>query len=235
MLALVLARGGSKRLPGKNIKDFAGKPMIHYTLETAMAAKGISRVLLSTDCEEIRSTALQVKGVEAPFLRPDYLAEDGTQAYDVHVQVLDWLKENEGQEPEEFCLLLPTSPLRLPEDIDNAIDLYRKRDADVVTSVYRTKPLAWHLDMVPDTNKMVNLGGLSGQDAIRNHQEMPEPPVVLNGSIYIIKTAPYRKSRTYFVDKTYGYEMPVSRSIDIDEMDDFILAEAIMKQRQAYG
>lgn len=228
MLAIILARGGSKRLPGKNIREFAGKPLIHHTIETALKAKNIDRVLLSTDSEEIRSCALQIDGVEAPFLRPDYLGEDGTQAYDVHMHVLDWLKENEDLSVEEFCLLLPTSPLRLPEDIDNAVDLFHEKNADVVTSVYRTKPLAWHLDMDLD-GKMKNLTDLSGQDAVRNHQEMPEPPVVLNGSIYIIRAEPYRQSKTYFVEKTYGYEMPVSRSIDIDEMDDFILAEAIMK------
>ena len=231
MLALVLARGGSKRLPGKNIRDFAGKPLISHTLEAALEARNISRVLLSTDSEDIRSVALNTKGVEAPFLRPDYLGEDGTQAYDVHMHVINWLKENEGLDVKEFCLLLPTSPLRLAEDIDKAIDLFYKKQADVVTSVYRTKPLAWHLDMDLKTGQMKNLTDLSGQDAVRNHQQMPEPPVVLNGSIYVINTEAYKRSKTYFMEKTYGYEMPISRSIDIDEMDEFIMAEAIMKNR----
>ena len=230
MLALVLARGGSKRLPGKNIKSFAGKPLIQHTLEAALKSKHISRVLLSTDCKKIRSTALEIDGVEAPFLRPDYLGADGTQAYDVHMHVINWLKDNEGLDIKEFCILLPTSPLRIPEDIDNAINLFYEKNADVVTSVYRTKPLAWHLD-INSNAKMKNLTNLSGQAAVRNHQEMPKPPVVLNGSIYVIRTEPYKQSKTYFGENTYGYEMPVSRSIDIDEMDDFILAEAIMRNR----
>lgn len=78
---------------------------------------------------------------------------------------------------------------------------------------------------------MVPLLDMNAEDAVRNHQEMPTPPVILNGSIYVIKTAPYRKTRSYFGAKTYGYEMPTSRSVDIDDPEDFLLAEALLNAR----
>jgi N-acylneuraminate cytidylyltransferase/CMP-N,N'-diacetyllegionaminic acid synthase len=231
MLAYIPARGGSKRLPGKNIKRMNGKPLIHYSLEVALTASKISRVIFDTDSEEIRDIALQVPGVDAPYLRPAELATDGTQAADLHMHFLDWLKNNEGSEPEAFCILLPTNPLRLPEDIDNSITLFEKRNADIVTSVTRAKPLPWHLVMEADTKKMEPLIQMDAEEAVKNHQELPEPPVHLNGSIYVIRTMPYRKHRSYFGPKTYGYEMPAMRAIDIDELEDFEFAESIMKVR----
>lgn len=231
MLALVLARGGSKRLPGKNLKSLAGKPLIQHTLETAVKAQKIARVLFSTDSPKMRDLALSIDGVEAPFLRPDEFASDSAQAADVHFHTLDWLKEHEGQAPENICIMLPTSPLRLPEDIDNAIALFEETQADVVTSVVRTKPLAWHLNMNENSKHMTPLLDMNAQDAVRNHQEMPTPPVILNGSIYVIKVEPYRETRSYFGENTYGYEMPQSRSIDIDEPEDFLIAEALLKAR----
>jgi CMP-N-acetylneuraminic acid synthetase len=226
MLAIIPARGGSKRLPDKNIRPLAGKPLIHHTLETALAAKKITRVLFNTDSEHYRDIALQIPGVEAPFLRPDHLANDTAQAADVHLHAVDWIKENEGTTLDSFCILLPTNPLRLPEDIDNAITLFEDKQADVVTSVTRSKPLAWYLNMDEQTQRMQPL--LNTPDAMQNYQELPAPPVFLNGSIYVIKTEPYRTNRSYFTEKTYGYEMPVSRTVDIDEPADFAVAEALM-------
>jgi N-acylneuraminate cytidylyltransferase/CMP-N,N'-diacetyllegionaminic acid synthase len=227
MLAIIPARGGSKRLPGKNIRPLSGKPLIHHTLEAALAAKKISRVIFNTDSEEIRDIALQVPGVEAPFLRPPELATDTANASDLHLHTIDWLKENEGMDVESFCVLLPTNPLRLATDIDNAISLFEQRQADIVTSVTRSKPLAWYLNIDSQTKKMKPLIE-AGTSAMNNYQELPDPPVFLNGSIYVIRSEPYRKTRSYFGPNTYGYEMPVSRTADIDELADFEVAEALM-------
>ncbi len=232
MIALILARGGSKRLPNKNILMMAGKPLIHYTLETALAAKNIDRVILSTDSEEIRDIALQINGVEAPFLRPNEFATDTAQAADVHFHAIDWFKENEGLDIKNLCLLLPTSPLRLPEDIDGAINLYKESNADIVTSIVRAKPLAWHQNIDQETKQMTSIIDMDNRDAVRNHQEMPDSPVYLNGSVYVLNIDKYRKTRSYFGDKTYGYEMPLSRSIDIDERQEFEIAEALLNARK---
>lgn len=231
MLAIIPARGGSKRLPGKNTRLLGGKPLIHHTLEAAVAAKSITRVLFNTDSPEIRDIALQVPGVESPFLRAAEFATDSARATDLHFHILDWLQKNEGYKPESFCILLPTSPLRLSSDIDDAIALFHSAGADVVTSVTRAKPLSWHLEIDRQTRQMTPLLDIDAQVAIRNHQELPDPPVFLNGSIYVIKVAPYRSSRSYFGPKTYGYEMPATRAVDIDDMSDFRLAEALLSLR----
>lgn len=231
MIALILARGGSKRLPNKNILPIAGRPLIHYTLEAAIKAKAIDRVILSTDSKAIRDVALQVDGVEAPFLRPKELASDMAQAADVHFHVIDWLKEHEGLDVQDLCLLLPTSPLRLPEDIDGAVNVYRVCNADVVVSVARAKPLAWHQNMDASSKKLNPVTSMDNRDAVRNHQEMPAPPVYLNGSVYVLNVPKYRETRSYFGGKTYGFEMPMSRSIDIDEQDEFTIAEALLNAR----
>ncbi len=226
MLAIVPARAGSKRLPDKNIKLLSGKPLIHHTLETALASKKITRVLFNTDSEKYREIALQIPGVEAPFLRPEELGSDKAQAADLHLHTISWLKENESIDVDSFCVLLPTNPLRLPEDIDSAISLFEARQADVVTSVTRSKPLAWYLEMDKETQKMKPL--LDHEKPMDNYQQLPDPPVFLNGSIYVIRTEAYKNRRSYFGPKTYGYEMPVSRTMDIDEAADFSVAEALM-------
>lgn len=233
MLALIPARGGSKRLPNKNILPLNGKPLIQHTLEVAVASKYIDRVILSTESEDIQDVARNVSGVDIPFTRPAHLAEDLTQAIDVHMHVFNWLEEHEGLLLEDICILLPTSPLRLSSDIDKAIDLYYESDADVVVSVARAKPLSWHLNMDDESKNLSPLIKEDPRQAILNHQEMPTPPVYLNGSVYVLNVPKYKETKAYFGCKTFGYEMPWSRSIDIDEKEDFEIAEALLKMREA--
>ena len=232
MLAVVPARGGSKGLPGKNLLPLGGRPLIHHSLAVAAAAAAIDRVLVTTDDPEIRLAALEIPGVEAPFLRPDALATDDAGAVDVYLHAVDWLKQHENCEVNEICVLLPTAPLRLASDIDGAIALYRERQADVVVSVSAAKPLPWHQDMAAD-GRLVEIVDSPDGAAIANRQCMGRPPVVLNGSIYVLRIGPLRETRAYFGDRTYGYPMPASRSVDIDDADDFAIAEALMAARGA--
>lgn len=230
MLAIVPARGGSKRIPRKSIRPLCGRPMIHYTLEAALAAKHITRVIVTTDDDEIAEIARSIKGVDVPFKRPAHLATDFAQAIDVHLQVLHWVQENEGTALKDYCMLLPTAPLRLPEDIDGAIELFRTRTAEAVLGVTEAKPLAWHLQ-IDQMARMKILDHIDPQKAVANHQEQPTPPVVLNGAVMVLNADKVRRTRTYFGDKTYGYLMPASRSVDIDDPDDFYIAETLMQQR----
>ena len=232
MLAVVPARGGSKGLPRKHLLPLRGRPLIHHSLAAAAAAETIDRTLVTTDDPEIRRTALEMPGVDAPFLRPDALATDDAKAVDVYLHVVDWLKQNENCEVTEICVLLPTAPLRLASDIDGAIRLYRDREADVVLSVSAAKPLLWHQNMAPD-GRLAEIAEPGDVDAIANRQSHGRPPVVLNGSIYVLRIEPLRQTHAYFGDRTYGYEMPASRSIDIDDADDFSIAEALMAARGA--
>lgn len=230
MLAIVPARGGSKRIPRKSIKPLLGKPLIQYTLEAAISSKTITRIIVTTDDAEIHEVAARVPGVDIPFTRPAEFATDHAQAVDVHMHVLDWIKEHEGTRVEEYCILLPTAPLRLPEDIDGAITMFHDQNAEAVLGVMEAKPLSWHQN-IEASGRMSALDNMDPIKALANHQELPKPPVVLNGGVMVLNAEKVRSTRTYFGDKTYGYLMPWSRSIDIDEMDEFKMAEALMAYR----
>ena len=120
MIALIPARGGSKGLPGKNIKNLCGKPLIAHTIGAALNASGIDRVVVTTDSEEIAEIAKQY-GAEVPFLRPEELAGDTSSAVDVYLHAVDFLQKESGQEIQKFMVLLPTAPLRGSENIEQAL------------------------------------------------------------------------------------------------------------------
>lgn len=134
ILAVIPARGGSKRIPRKNIADFHGKPVIAWAIEAAKGAPSISRVLVNTDDEEIREVALRY-GAEVPFLRPPALAQDTVAIEPVLADTLEWLKKHEGYEPEALALLLPTNPMRTPAAIEDAVARFRDTGADSVVTV----------------------------------------------------------------------------------------------------
>ncbi len=135
VLGLVLARGGSKSIPQKNIKLLGGKPLIAYTVEKAKAAKYIDRVVLSTDSEEIAEVG-RAYGIETPFMRPQELAEDSTQDFPVFVHALQWLEEHERWKPDVIVHLRPTHPFRRREHIDLGVELLVENPkADAVWTV----------------------------------------------------------------------------------------------------
>lgn len=137
ILGVIPARGGSKSIPGKNIFPCAGYPLIYYTIQAAKNSRLISRLVISTDSEEIAEVAKKY-GVEAPFMRPKDLAEDHTPDLPVFQHALTWLKKKEGYEPEVVVHLRPTTPLKSAADIDRGIELLSANpDADSVRSVCR--------------------------------------------------------------------------------------------------
>ncbi|MEM8970673.1 MAG: acylneuraminate cytidylyltransferase family protein [Pseudomonadota bacterium] len=227
MIAIVPARGGSKGLVGKNVLPLAGKPLIHYTLECAIASNAISRVIVTTDSEEIANAARQIKGVEVPFLRPPELASDTAQAADVYLHAADWLRHNEKTFDAEVCGLLPTAPLRAPEDVDACIDLYMERSAHVVLGVSLAKPASWQQTM--DGNGQLRpIPQIA--NSIDNRQSFGNA-VAPNGSVYVLNVDALRATRTYFGARTFGYLMPADRSIDIDGEDDLRIADALLKAK----
>jgi CMP-N,N'-diacetyllegionaminic acid synthase len=223
VITFVPARGGSKGLPRKNILPLGGRPLITHTLICARASTAVSRIIVTTDDPEIRDAALTVDGVEVPFLRPSALASDAASAVDVYLHAADWLRENENIDVAQFCVLLPTTPLRLPQDVDGAISLYRQRRAEVVVSVCSAKPLGFYQEMSTD-GALSDIDGIS--TSMANRQAL-EPPVALNGAVYVINTKKLRRTRSYFGPRSYGYWMPAVRSIDIDTAADFALADVL--------
>ena len=156
MIAIIPARGGSKGLPNKNIKLLLNKPLIAYTIEAAKQAKLISEIIISTDSEEIAQIALNF-GAKCPFLRPKHLATDNSLSIDNYIHLISELNKGRKNKIEEFIVLQPTSPLRSHTDIDNAINLFKEKQADSVISYTPEKhPIAWH-KYLDSENKFVDI------------------------------------------------------------------------------
>lgn len=225
MIALIPARCGSKELPGKNIKNLCGKPIIAYTIEEAKKSRYVTEVHVSTDCNEIKEIALQY-GAICHFLRPDFLATDNAKAIDTYIYTIDRLNKEYGYSINEIIILQPTSPLRLAHDIDKSVELFRNKQADSVVSYTKEDhPIQWH-KYITEENKFENIF----EDKLLNRQEF-KPSYYPNGAIYIFKYD-LLKSGKYYGDNTFAYIMPKIRSVDIDTIDDFKYAEFLMKDRQ---
>ncbi len=226
MITIVPARGGSKGLPGKNLRPLCGVPLIVHTLQTALACEAVDRVIVSTDDDEIIRVCRGVEGVEVPFRRPAHLATDDAEAADAYLHVVDCLEVSEGVAPSEICVLLPTSPLRLPSDISNAIDLYWRKEAQAVVSVTETKPASW-LQRLDEEGRFQ---AILPNEPVSNRQNYA-PVYMPNGSIYVFDVETLRHTKDYFVLETFGYVMPPERAVDIDTETDFLTAEALMNER----
>lgn len=220
MLAIIPARAGSKGLPNKNILPLNGKPLIAYTIEAALGAKEITKIIISTDSEKIVELC-QTYNIEVPFLRPDHLATDDALIIDTYLYTLERLNAEFGDNFDSLVSLLPTCPLRTSKDIDEAVRLFKQKDADSVVSYYEAPhPVQWYKYI--DENGVLQSVVPDG-DKLANRQE-ERKSYLPNGGIYVFKKD-LLKQRKYYSEKSYPYLMPASRSIDIDTAYDFQLAE----------
>lgn len=222
MIAIVPARGGSKGLPGKNIKDLLGKPMIAYTIEEALKSKYITEVIISTDCTEIEKVALEY-GAKSYFLRPEELASDTAKAIDNYIFTIDRLNNEFGYEIENFVVLQPTSPLRTVEDIDGAIELFNNKNADsVVSYTEEHHPIEWHKYITED-GKFENIF----EEKLLNRQEIKKS-YFPNGAVFVFDYELIKQGK-YYSDNSYAYIMPRFRSVDVDTIEDFKYIEFLMR------
>jgi CMP-N,N'-diacetyllegionaminic acid synthase len=226
MLAIIPARKGSKGLPGKNIKLLNGLPLIIHTINAAKKSKKVSRIIISSDDDKVIELCKNIKGVDIPFKRPQYLAKDRSILTDTLFHLFKWMLKNEGNEPKHFCVLQPTSPLRLAKDIDGAINLFHKEKADAVLSVYETRPLFFNLSKKKQLISITN--DISKHMLAR--QKVKEG-VLQNGAVHVFNAKKLKEIKNYYSKKTYGYKMSINRSVDIDTKFDFFMAEQIMKHR----
>ena len=224
MIAIIPARGGSKGLPGKNILPFCGKPLIAWTIEAALECKILDRVIVSTDSEEIADTA-RTYGAEVPGLRPVELALDTSSAIDVYIYLWKKLTGDTYTDSIPFIILQPTSPLRKAYDINKAVKIFHEKNADSVISVSEaTHPPVWAKKI---DRKGILREYFETSESLSNRQQIPAA-FMPNGAIFILKKELVLKNRNYYSDKTYPYIMPIERSIDIDNIWDFRIAEFIM-------
>ena len=227
MLAVIPARGGSKGLPGKNIKRINGKPLIAWTIEAAKKSKYIDRIIVSTDDKKIANISKKY-GAEIPFLRPKELATDTAKAIDNYIFTIEELKNREEKYYDEFIILQPTSPLRKAEDIDKAIELFKEKNADSVISVCEAvHPPLW---LKKNDRKGVLRSYFTIEIGNKNRQEL-ETAYMPNGAIFIFKLSLLKEKKSYYSDKTFPYIMPYDRSVDIDNQVDFDFAEFLMSRK----
>jgi CMP-N,N'-diacetyllegionaminic acid synthase len=231
VLGLITARGGSKGLPQKNIKPLVGKPLIAWTIETALQSRRLSRVMVSTDDEEIAQVA-RAWGAEVPFMRPDTLAQDDSSHISVVTHVIGWLEEHQRSAPDYIMLLQPTSPLRTVEDIDKAICIAQERAAVAVVSVCAIDRHPYLCKRILTDGTLTDFVSVPTDLTYLRHQDLP-PAYTLNGAIYLNRRESLLRDRTFVPPGTVAYIMPPERSLDIDTPWDFYLAELVVRNKYA--
>ena len=231
MLAIIPARGGSKGLPGKNIKLLGDLPLICHTIKAALDSNLIDRVIVSTENDEIASIAKNC-GAEVPFMRSIDLASDTSMVMDSYLQVVDMITKENSKLIESFVALLPTVPLRTSKDIDNAIQIFNDKNANSVISVVEAStPVYWHRSI---SKEGILENFLPEFNALKNRQELKKT-YLPNGAIYVFRTEVLRSTREYYTSKTYPYIMPKERSADIDDKFDFEWARYLFKKNNKKG
>ena len=222
-IAIIPARSGSKGLFDKNIKKLNGKPMLAYSIEAALQSGCFDTVMVSTDSVQYADISRSY-GAEVPFLRGEELARDNASTRDV---VIDVIKRYEsiGRSFDSLCILQPTSPLRLSEDIRDAYDVYNDKKAIAVMSVTELEhPLAW-CGKLGEDNSLIGFN-TRDNDKPRQEQDVYYRP---NGAIYIMDVNEYMIDGFMLREGCYAYIMPIERSVDIDTELDFRLAEFLMR------
>lgn len=231
ILAIIPARGGSKGLPGKNIKSLVGKPLIGWTIEQAKASKYVDEIFVSTDSQEIADVATQF-GVNVPELRPQNLAQDSSSSVAVVEYVLDFYKKNRGQHFDIIILLEPTSPLRKIDDIDNAIELMiNNPEADGVVSVGEVA--TEHPAIVKKINKVGRLEPyVTDLPKVSQRQEL-DKAYFPYGVIYAIKTEIFYKEKAFYTNNVIPFFIERWQNYEVDDICDFLCIENILKAKIA--
>ncbi|WP_027849363.1 pseudaminic acid cytidylyltransferase [Marinospirillum minutulum] len=223
-IAIIPARGGSKRLPGKNIKDLAGKPMIAWTIEAALESQVFDYVFVSTDDEKIAEVA-KTAGAKVPFLRPAELASDEATTNDVITHLVDWFESEFNQQVSTLAIFQPTSPLRNAQHIKEAMQLMEEKSAKAVVSVCKVEyPIQFCNTLGTDGS----MDGFIKPENLKRTQEL-EPYYRLNGAIYLFEKGYIDKLTDIYSKGTYAYVMDTKKSTDIDTLEDFQKAELILK------
>ena len=227
IIGLVTARGGSKSIPRKNIKTLAGKPLIAWTIEDALKSQYLSKVITSTDNAEIAAIARE-GGADVPFMRPPELAQDESPHFAAVEHAIHWLEKYEGRIPDYILTLQPTSPLRTADDIDSAIEIARKHDADAVVSVCES---VHHPYLAKRILENGSLSDFISTDIYYLRRQVFPPAYALNGAIYLNRSESILREQVFCPTNTYAYIMPSERSLDIDSDWDFYLAELILANK----
>ena len=229
VLAVITARGGSKGLPGKNIKPLDGKPLIAWTLEQAKDCSHIDEVFVSTDCPEIAKTC-EKYGVKVPFLRPVELASDGASSMDVVEHVINTL-EKENKFFHYIILLEPTSPLRKKDDLKKIIEkVVNSHNADGIISVgevHMEHPMI--VKKITKDEKIVPY--IENVKKITQRQQA-DKAYFPYGVAYMVKTSVFKEKKMFYTDNVIPYFIKRWQNYEVDDIYDFLCIEAILKEKR---
>lgn len=234
ILGIVTARGGSKRVPRKNIKDFCGKPLLVWTAEAGLASGVLDRLVLSTDDEEIAHVGREA-GLEVPFMRPQELANDTAGSYGVVKHAVEWLRDTEQYEAPWIVLLEPSSPGRQPFHIREVAELISKPDTSF-DSLLGIAKMPGHYSYLKEMQRsekgiITRVGdGAIVRNLIHRNQDIPVT-YYFNSAVYALKTANlFDGNNSLWGNSSYGYLMEEKYSTDIDIPEDWLIAEAKMRR-----
>jgi len=226
--AFIFARGGSKGLPGKNIRPLGGKPLIAWSIEQALAVRRIGRVIVSTDSHEIAAVARE-HGAEVPFIRPEELARDDSPEWLAWQHALNYLQDEEGALPDAMVSVPTTAPLRSSIDIENCLDEYEKGDADMVITVTDAHRSPYFNMVKLNADGTVGLV-IPSQSVVARRQDAP--------AVFDMTTVAYVARPEFVLTRHATFEgrvrhvhVPLERAIDIDTLLDFRLAECLLRLR----
>ena len=228
-IAFIFARGGSKGLPGKNIRSLGRKPLIAWSIEHAQAVKRIERIIVSTDSEEIARVAHDF-GAEVPFIRPAELATDDSPEWLAWRHALNYVRETTGQLPEVMVSVPTTAPLRLALDIENCLDQYEKADADMVITVTDAHRSPYFNMVKANSDGTVGLVNPPQSTLIRRQ----DAPLVYDMATvcYVANPDFVLTHNATFEGRVRAVHVPVERAIDIDTLLDFQIAESLLRIRE---
>ena len=227
ILCVIPARGGSNGVPGKNLRNVGGRPLIAWSIRHALDSKTPLRVIVSTDSEEIAEVAREF-GAEVPFLRPAELATDAAPTEPTILHAIEWVR-NEGWEPNLVVLLQATSPIRSADSIDRAIAQLVAKGADSLVGVVPSSPFLWHTGDPPTAEYPI----------LRRprRQDMTDAMIPLRetGSLYVTQTAIYDDLANRIGGKVSLFAMDESEGLDIDTEIDILLADRLFNQLGNHG
>jgi CMP-N-acetylneuraminic acid synthetase len=222
-IAIIPARGGSKGVPNKNIHPLAGKPLINYMITAALNSKIIQRVIVSTDDSKIEQISLSM-GAEV-IQRPKELSGDNTKTEEAWIHVLETLKQQDQQIPKLLTCLQCTAPLTLAKDIDGTIQKLIEHQADSALSVFPSHSFLWTEDHKGEAV------AINHDKRFRLMRQDLDPQYIENGAVYVMKVDGFLHTRHRFFGKTVMHIIPSERAIDIDDLEDFKIAEMILQER----
>lgn len=231
VLVIIPARGGSKGLPRKNVKNLAGKPLVAWPISAALGCKEVDRVVISTDCMEIANLAKKWGG-EVPFLRPDDLSSDDASSMDVVIHAIEEI-ERQGDYFDYIIMLEPTSPLTESNDLSNALKLLIESSSSAETVVGISCIEATHpeFSVKKDQDGLIKPAFIENFSSLKRRQDIDEL-YFLEGSLYISSVEAFKKQKSFYGDKTLGYIVPRWKSFEVDELVDFYCIEAILNHRE---